>query len=213
MAIGPVPPLEELIDIIADDHPWILILITVLTASLVGIGFYLYFWPIISGQPEYSSTPIFQTSGIAYDVYVMKPDRVEPDGETEYEFRIEIEQNSVLSTTQRITLTVKSLSPFIRFVSDSLNDFTDTKSFSVAPLTSEPQRFSHSVSFVVFRPVDRARFLPLEVILRYGQTTWKQEVDLKVDYFSRLIVYLATGGTFTAFVAFAIRVVRSLIGR
>lgn len=212
MVIEPVSWVEELIDITADDHPWVLILITILIAGLLGIGFYAYFWPIISGQPEYTVVPIFQVTGIIYDVSVTKPIRVEPDGETEYELLVEIEQNSVLSTEQQVSITVKSLSPFIRLVSDSQNGSVDTKSFSVVPLTSEPQRFPHSVSFVVSRPASHVRTLPVEISLRYDGTRWTQKVDLEVDYWSKLVVYLVTGSAFSGFVAFAVRVVRSLVG-
>lgn len=212
MTIGPVSAIEEKIDIVADDHPWVLILITILIAGLLGIGFFTYFWPVISGQPEYAVSHILQATDIIYDVSLTKPIRVEPDGETEYELLVEIEQNSVLSTEQQVTITVQSLSPFVKLVSDSQNSSVDTRSFSVAPLTSEPQRFSHSVSFVVSRPASHMRTLPVEIRLRYDGRIWIQKVDLEVDYWSKLVVYLVTGSTFGVFVAFAVRVVRSLAG-
>lgn len=212
MAIGSVSWVEETLDILADDYPWILILGTILVASLLGIGFYFYFWPVISGQAEYSVVPVLQVSGVIYDVSVMRPERLEPDGEREYQFLVEVKQNSVVTATQQITTSIKTSSPFVRVVSDSQDGSIDEESFSVVPLTSEPQKFSHFVSIVVSRPANHTRRLPVEVGLRYENVSYTQTVDLEVDYWSKPIVYLVTGGAFTGFIAFAVRVIRSLLG-
>jgi hypothetical protein len=212
MGIGPVSWIEETVDILADDHPWLLIFGTVLIAGLLGLGFYFYFWPIVSGEPEYSVIPVFQVPGIAYKVSVVMPEKIEPGEERQYRFQVDIEQNIVLTTTQQITTTVRPLLPFISVISDSPPDNMATRSFIVNPLTSEPQRFSHSLLIAVSRPASRPSTLPIEVGLTYGNVRYTQAVQLRIDYWSRLVVYLVTSGTLVGFIAFAVRAVKSLIG-
>ena len=212
MGIGPVSWIEELIDIIADDRPWLLILLATLAASVIGLGFYFYFWPIISGQPEYSLEQVLQAPEIDYKVFVMLPKRIEPDDQKQYIFQVEIEQNSVLTTTQHITTTIRSLSPFVKLSPGSLNEEFDTKSFSVLALTPERQKFSHVVSITVARPANRLRALPIEIGLATENVRYTQPIGLRIDYWSKLIVYLVTGGAFIGLIAFIVRIVKSLLG-
>lgn len=210
MSIGPVSRIEELIDIMADDRPWLLILCLVLAAGLLSLGFYSYFWPVISGQPEYSEVRVLQEPGIGYDVLALLPERIEP--EEQYTLQVEIVQNVVLTTPQQITATIRPLSPFIELVSDSQAETTAARSFSVMAWTSEPQRFSHAVSIAVMRPANRLRSLPIEVGLDCGNVYHTQEIELRVDYWSRLVVGLVTGGALVGFLSFTVRLARSLLG-
>lgn len=212
MGISPVSGIEELVDIIADDHPWLLVLVAVLIASLMGLGFYFYFWPIISGQPEYSLVQVLQAPGIDYNVYAMSPKRIEPDEQRQYIFQVEIEQNNVLTTTQQITTTIRPLSPFIKLYPNSPSESMDIRAFSVMPLTSEPQVFSHEVSIIVSRPANRLRSLPIEVGLETKNVRYTQKIGLQIDYWSKLIVYLVTSGAFIGFLVFTVRVVKSFLG-
>ena len=88
----------------------------------------------------------------------------------------------------------------------------DISSFSVAALTSEPQRFSHSTFIMVSRPANRLRSLPIEVGLACENVRYTQEIGLQIDYWSKLIIYLMTGGAFVGFIAFTVRVGKSFLG-
>jgi len=213
MAIQEVNPLEEFIDILVDDHPQLLIAITVLVIAILGLGFHYYFWPIIDGQPEYFAQPVLRAPTINYEVSMALPKRVDPSREEKCELTMHIRQAHPLSATQVITSSIRSLSPFLIITSTNISTFESVKSFEVAPQKVEPQEFVHTVYVAVTRPANHPKTLSIKVSLEYENVRYNQEIPLQIDYWSRMIVYFVSSGVISGIVTLAVTLAKSLSGR
>jgi hypothetical protein len=218
MSIAKINRLEESIDILVDEHLRLLVAAILAIIAVLGVSYYYFFWPIIDGQPEYFTRPVFQPPTMDYEVRMTLPKRVEPRGDEWYELTIHVRQTQVLTTTQAITANIRSLSPYAKITSSTKVTHTNAfakeseRSFEVLPLTTEPQEFSYIVYLRAVRPASRPKTFPLQVSLAYENVRYTRVVPLHIDYWSRMVATFVSGGALIGILTFAATITRSIMG-